>query len=346
MVERQIEMTPKITGIAAGYDGTLFAVDDEQHLWQYERSRRTWTMDPVARAKQIAVSSAFHLWAVNAAGEVWAKTVSGWSQPDKTIRALQVAVGVEGDVWAVKAGGEVWHLPPGETWRLEDTHAKAAQVELGKQDLVYYLNADGIIFRKVTPGWLVIRATFKARQIGVGSDGTLWAVTTDQHIQRLALKSSTDYVWQEPTPTARAVQITVGDADDVYCLNSAGSAFAYISGKWVELPPLQPTDEYFIYTVNPGDTLSGLATHFGTTVAKLMQVNHLVNPDRIDAGQQLRIPRVVPTGCTTYVIRYGDTMTGIARTFGITLTSLLDVNPQINNPDRIHEGDTVYIPAH
>ncbi len=44
------------------------------------------------------------------------------------------------------------------------------------------------------------------------------------------------------------------------------------------------------YTVQPGDTLSGIATRFGVSEAELAAVNDLADRDRLFAGQELTIP--------------------------------------------------------
>ena len=44
------------------------------------------------------------------------------------------------------------------------------------------------------------------------------------------------------------------------------------------------------YKVRSGDTLSAIATRFGTTVAKLAALNSIANPSLIRVGQVLRIP--------------------------------------------------------
>ncbi len=49
-----------------------------------------------------------------------------------------------------------------------------------------------------------------------------------------------------------------------------------------------------IYVVRRGDTLSSIARRFNTSVYALMQLNGISNPDRIYAGQRLRVP--APTG--------------------------------------------------
>lgn len=48
-----------------------------------------------------------------------------------------------------------------------------------------------------------------------------------------------------------------------------------------------PTVEY--YTVRSGDTLSGIASRYGTTYQKLAEINGIKNPNLIYAGQRIRI---------------------------------------------------------
>jgi len=44
------------------------------------------------------------------------------------------------------------------------------------------------------------------------------------------------------------------------------------------------------YTVKAGDTLSGIASRFGTTARKLMELNAITDPNRIRVGQVLKLP--------------------------------------------------------
>lgn len=44
------------------------------------------------------------------------------------------------------------------------------------------------------------------------------------------------------------------------------------------------------YRVRSGDTLSGIATKYKTTVAKLASLNHISNPNRISVGQTIKLP--------------------------------------------------------
>lgn len=44
------------------------------------------------------------------------------------------------------------------------------------------------------------------------------------------------------------------------------------------------------YTVESGDTLSGIAQHFGTTVEALVAANEMADPDTLEIGQVLEVP--------------------------------------------------------
>ena len=48
---------------------------------------------------------------------------------------------------------------------------------------------------------------------------------------------------------------------------------------------------------------------------------------------------------TVYVVRRGDTLGGIARRFNTSVTTLLRLNPQIRNPNRLYVGQRIFVPA-
>lgn len=52
------------------------------------------------------------------------------------------------------------------------------------------------------------------------------------------------------------------------------------------------------YVVQRGDTLAGIARRFNTTVATLMRLNNIRNPDRIYVGQRLLVPASTGGGGT------------------------------------------------
>ena len=53
---------------------------------------------------------------------------------------------------------------------------------------------------------------------------------------------------------------------------------------------LKPAAGGCTYTVAAGDTLSALASKYGTTTAALQQSNQIANPNLITVGQVLAVP--------------------------------------------------------
>lgn len=57
--------------------------------------------------------------------------------------------------------------------------------------------------------------------------------------------------------------------------------------------PRPGPDEFFVHTVDVGDTLSSIAKRFGVTVRRLIEVNDIEDPNMIRVGQRLVIPHVL-----------------------------------------------------
>ena len=61
-------------------------------------------------------------------------------------------------------------------------------------------------------------------------------------------------------------------------------------------PPTTTTTEPepAVHVVQAGDTLGAIASRYGTTVAELVELNALDDPDRLSIGQELRLPPQAP----------------------------------------------------
>ena len=95
-----------------------------------------------------------------------------------------------------------------------------------------------------------------------------------------------------------------------------------------------------IHVVRRGDTLSGLAARYGTSVSAIQTTNGIRNPRRLQLGAQLSIPltqgayapmaaraEVDPdSGLPMHTVRRGENPYVIARAHGIPLSSLLGWN--------------------
>ena len=102
------------------------------------------------------------------------------------------------------------------------------------------------------------------------------------------------------------------------------------------------------YTVQRNDNLTEIAARFGTTVAELVRLNNISNPNLIYPGQVLIIREsggsTPPSGAVTYTVQRGDTLSEIAERFGTTVSALVLAN-NIADRDRIYPGQVLIIPA-
>lgn len=105
-----------------------------------------------------------------------------------------------------------------------------------------------------------------------------------------------------------------------------------------------PAPSYITYVIQPGDTLSGIAQRFGTTVNVLTSLNSIRDPNRIYAGSTIKVPENggSSSGVQYYTVRPGDTLSGIAQKFGTTVSALSKLNG-ISDPNLIYAGSTLRI---
>ncbi len=104
------------------------------------------------------------------------------------------------------------------------------------------------------------------------------------------------------------------------------------------------------YVVKKGDTVSDLATRFGSSTGEIKKLNGLTNPHRIKKGQKLKIPARGGNGgkekikgkWVTYVVKKGDSLWNIAKAFGVLMEKLIQWNNLVT-PSRLRIGDRIRI---
>lgn len=108
--------------------------------------------------------------------------------------------------------------------------------------------------------------------------------------------------------------------------------------------------ESVYYTVQSGDTLSEIASRYGTTVQEIVDINNIANPNLIYPGQTLRIltnstvhgSESRGTGSITYTVQRGNTLSQIASSYGVTVEHIVEIN-DIQNPNLIYPGEKLRI---
>lgn len=97
------------------------------------------------------------------------------------------------------------------------------------------------------------------------------------------------------------------------------------------------------YTVKSGDTLSSIASKYGTTYQELARINGISNPNKIYPGQVLKIGGGSSIPSTEYyMVKSGDTLSAIAKKYGTTVNQLASWN-NIANVNKIYVGQKLRV---
>lgn len=129
------------------------------------------------------------------------------------------------------------------------------------------------------------------------------------------------------------------------------------------LPPTPaPTPEPFLYTVQSGDSLGGIAAQFGIGMIDLMNANRLEDPNAIAVGRELIIPGAAPAAAgaggsaegasgpidpsalLVHVVRSGESLSQIAQDYGVTTAAIVSANA-LANPNSVRVGTELTIPG-
>lgn len=159
-------------------------------------------------------------------------------------------------------------------------------------------------------------------------------------------------------------------------------ATPFLVNPTIEVPTLVPGTTIISYIVQPGDTVSGLAIKFNTTVEAIVAANNLNAAATIIVGQELKIavmstptpipptptltvtptllsptqtgnqppvltiPLTGPTvnGIGTYILQPGDTLEAVAQRYHISVANLAALNG-IVNPNNIVIGQVLAVPG-
>jgi LysM repeat protein len=104
-----------------------------------------------------------------------------------------------------------------------------------------------------------------------------------------------------------------------------------------------------MYTVVRGDSPQRIALRLGLDLDSLLSLNNLARGDGLVAGQDLLLPATeselsVVGAAKEYVVKPGDSLSGVAKQFDVNLADLMMVN-RISNPDTISVGQGLVIPG-
>ena len=106
------------------------------------------------------------------------------------------------------------------------------------------------------------------------------------------------------------------------------------------------------HTVEPGDTLYGIANRYGLSAAELLALNpsltleSIIQPGDVlvvAEGTEEEPAAVLPAPEATHTVEPGDTLYGIADRYGLSAAELLALNPELTLESIIRPGDVLVV---
>jgi LysM repeat protein len=94
--------------------------------------------------------------------------------------------------------------------------------------------------------------------------------------------------------------------------------------------------------VRSGETLGKIAARYGTSVSRLVALNHIADPNLIVAGERLQVPGRHRID-SIHTVASGETLSSIAGRYGTSVPALTRLN-HITDPNLIVVGSKLKVP--
>ena len=117
----------------------------------------------------------------------------------------------------------------------------------------------------------------------------------------------------------------------------------------VPTPTPTPAPTPTTHEVRPGQTLTGISELYDIPISVIVDLNDIPDRDNLVVGQRLRLPEgteIPEQGDEPgpYIVKPGDTLSGIAVTYGVTIDDLMAANG-LSDPNSIFAGRELRIPG-
>jgi LysM repeat protein len=160
------------------------------------------------------------------------------------------------------------------------------------------------------------------------SDAQVHVVQPGENLSTIALRYGT-------TTTALIRANGIANPNRIYVgqrltISHGGSAGATAGGAY--------------HTVQRGQNLETIAARYHVSPDALAQANGISNPNLIYTGQRLRISGRTAAMVGTHVVQRGESLSGIARRYGVSVSALVQANG-LHNPNFVFVGQRLRTPA-
>jgi membrane-bound lytic murein transglycosylase D len=127
---------------------------------------------------------------------------------------------------------------------------------------------------------------------------------------------------------------------------TGGAISSSMARRMSDPKPAAGTSTSGYHRVKWGETLSEIADEYGVSQRDLRSWNKLDERGSIRAGQRLRVasPAAKASSARTHVVRWGDTLSGLAKRYGVSVTELRRVNG-LSAGETLRAGEALKIPG-
>jgi membrane-bound lytic murein transglycosylase D len=127
---------------------------------------------------------------------------------------------------------------------------------------------------------------------------------------------------------------------------TGGAISSSMARRMSDPKPAAGTNTSGYLRVRWGETLSEIADEYGVSQRELKAWNKLDAKGRIRAGQRLRVapPGTKATSARTHLVRRGDTLSAVARRYGVSVTDLRRANG-MSERETLRAGESLKIPG-
>jgi membrane-bound lytic murein transglycosylase D len=159
----------------------------------------------------------------------------------------------------------------------------------------------------------------------------------------------------DANPKVRPNRLRIGQR---LIVPTGGAISGSVARQMADPPKPAGTNRSGWHRVRRGETLTAIADDYGVTVRDLQRWNSLGSSGRIRAGQRIRVvappeessdrrTAVAPAAAAaprTHTVRRGETLTGLARRYGVSVEALREANG-MSGREKLRTGAALRIPG-
>ena len=151
------------------------------------------------------------------------------------------------------------------------------------------------------------------------------------------------HLLQEANPRVHPRRLRIGQR---LVVPTGGAISSSMARRMSDPTPAAGTNTSGYHRIKRGDTLSEIADEYGVTQRELRAWNKLDAKGTVRVGQKLR---VAPSGekggsARTHVVRWGDTLSGLAKRYGVSVAELRRANG-LTQRSTLRAGESLRIPG-